>query len=396
MAFAVMPLHAQELSRQNVADILTPLALKNQFPRRVEVGANAGALHFDYTFDQELHREMADVYLRYQPDYACFVAMDARTGEILNLTSFLKENEDIDNLVLRADYPAASVFKFVTAAAALDSNKLSPASVIPYNGKSTSLYKSQVFRHKDNKWTRRPTFTEAFAKSINPVFGRVGARVLGEQLMTDYASRFGFDERIVSDINLPQSRVELAYEDEWELVEAGSGYTRDIRLGPVHAAQMMSTLFNEGRMVSPYFVNHVADQAGKVLYTAEPSLLDSQVIDSSTIEELKQLLRATVKSGSARRSFSDISRYRIYRGLEIGGKTGSLTGDSPKGRHDWFVGYASKDDRDIVFASLIVNKEKWTVRSAYVARQFIYHYFMQQRKQQQAQAEVATAATTGR
>ena len=73
--------------------------------------------------------------------------------------------------------------------------------------------------------------------------------------------------------------------------------------------------------------------------------------------------------------------------MEIGGKTGSLTGYSPKGRHDWFVGYAEKDGRKIAYASLIVNKEKWYVRSAYVARQFIYHYFTNLAKQPSTLAE---------
>ncbi len=377
---------AAELSRQDVADILTPYALNNQFPTTLNAGPVHGPVHFSYTFDKGLHGKMAKVYLQYQPDYACFIAMDAQTGEIINLTSFLKEREPIENLVLRADYPAASIFKFVTAAAALDSNKLSPTSVIPYNGKSTSLYRRQVFQHVDDKWTRRPSFTEAFARSINPVFGRVGARVLGEQTLSDYAQRFGFGASIQSDLNLPISKIHLGLQDEWELVEAASGYTREIRLSPVHAAQMMSSLFNEGRMVAPYFVDHVNRANGEQLYTATPQMLGAPVFDKTTVNELKSLLRATVASGSARKSFADRSRYRIYDGLEIGGKTGSLTGDSPKGRHDWFVGYASKDGRNIVFASLIVNKEKWVVRSAYVARQFIYYYFTQAQEELRAQA----------
>lgn len=48
------------------------------------------------------------------------------------------------------------------------------------------------------------------------------------------------------------------------------------------------------------------------------------------------------------------------------------------------MGYAEKNGKRVAFASLIVNKEKWYVRSAYVARQFIYHYFMQRQQQQLA------------
>jgi len=60
----------------------------------------------------------------------------------------------------------------------------------------------------------------------------------------------------------------------------------------------------------------------------------------------------------------------------VGGKTGSLTGYSPRGRHDWFVGYGeASDGRKIAYASLVINKEKWYVRSAMVARLFLQEFF---------------------
>ena len=43
---------------------------------------------------------------------------------------------------------------------------------------------------------------ESFAKSINPVFGRIGAQQLGADKLTDYANRFGFDTPLQSDLSL--------------------------------------------------------------------------------------------------------------------------------------------------------------------------------------------------
>ena len=59
----------------------------------------------------------------------------------------------------------------------------------------------------------------------------------------------------------------------------------------------------------------------------------------------------------------------------MGGKTGSLTGLTPRGKNDWFVGYAAQDERRIAFAALTVNKERWRVKSAYLARKVIEVYF---------------------
>jgi peptidoglycan glycosyltransferase len=367
-----------QLSKQAVADVITSHAKQNRFPstlvfKGVEGQDTQGLI--EYTFDDGVHKDMAAVYLKYQPDYACFVALDVETGAILNLTSFIKSDEQWENLVMRSDYPAASVFKIVTAAAGLDLGKVSPGTVLPFNGKSTSLYKSQVLRHKTTKWTRNPTLKESFAKSINSVFGRIGIYQLGAENLSRYATRFGFGESMNTDFNLPMSRVGLDLANQWQIAEAASGYTKDITLSPIHAAQMAAIVANEGKMVTPYMVRSITDTAGNEIYKARAIAVPEQVISQRSATALRSLMTETTRIGSARKSFQGLNRYKVYNNMEIGGKTGSLTGYSPKGRHDWFVGYAEKNGRKVAYASLIINKEKWYVRSAYVARQFIYNYF---------------------
>ncbi len=372
---------ADKLSRAAVAAVITEQAKQNRFPNKLEFSDGNGGSRtgiVNYTFDQKVHKDMADVYLKYQPDYACFVAIDVDSGAILNLTSFIKADEQWDNLVMRSDYPAASVFKMVTAAAGLDMGKLSPDTVIPFNGKSTSLYKKQVFNHKDNKWTRKPTLKESFAKSVNAVFGRIGVYEVGAENLNEYASKFGFGKSLKSDFRLPPSIVGLDFDSEWEIAEAASGYTKEIKLSPIHAAQMAAIVANDGKMITPYMVESVSKANGQTLYKAKSGLSNKQVISPESAKEMRSMMRETTRIGSARKSFQGLNRYKVYRDMEIGGKTGSLTGYSPKGRHDWFVGYAEKDGKRIAYASLIINKEKWYVRSAYVARQFIYHYFTEQ------------------
>jgi len=380
---------ASQLSTQSVADAVTGHAQKNRFPNKLKFidksGSETNGL-VEYTFDSAVHDAMADVYLRYQPDYACFVALDVETGAILNLTSFIKSDEAWDNLVMRSDYPAASVFKMITAAAGLDMGKVTSSTVLPFNGKSTSLYKKNVLKHKNNKWTRKPTLKESFAKSINTVFARLGIYQVGADELRSYAGRFGFGKDMDTDFNLPQSQINLDLTNEWEIAEAASGYTKDITLSPIHAAQMAAIVANDGRMVTPYMVESVKNGSGTYLYKAEPKLNPQQVISESSAKAMRSLMMETTRIGSARKSFQGLSKYKVYKGMEIGGKTGSLTGYSPKGRHDWFVGYAEKDGRKVAYASLIVNKEKWYVRSAYVARQFIYHYFTDIAEQQEQAA----------
>jgi len=372
------------LTKGDIADSLTQHALDNRFPSKLKFDKGEGVEqtgYIEYTFDPQVHKNMADVYLRYQPDYACFVAIDVETGAILNLTSFIKqEDQPLENLVMRSDYPAASVFKMITAAAGLDTGKITPSTVVPFNGKSTTLYKKQVLSHKDNQWTRRPTFKESFAKSVNPVFGQVGVFKLGAEELNSYAGRFGFDQVLQSDFNLSPSKVNLDFDSDFEIAEAASGYTVDITLSPIHAAQMAAIVANDGKMVTPYMVQNITDKKGKVIYQSQPASSSEEIISTKAAKDLRTLMQETTRIGSARNSFRGLNRYKVYKNMKIGGKTGSLTGYSPKGRHDWFVGYAEKNGHRVAYASLIINKEKWYVRSSYVARQFIYHYFTDRNK----------------
>jgi cell division protein FtsI/penicillin-binding protein 2 len=329
----------------------------------------------NYTLDASLHDALAAIYRRYRPDFGAFVAIDPESGAIRTLTSFIRGEEQLDNLSVRTAYPAASVFKIITATAAIDSGKATPTTVLPYNGKSTSLYKSQVLRHQDNRWTRYPELTEAFAKSINPVFARLGIYQVGAEGLRDYADRFGFDRVLFSDFDLSPSLVSLALDDEWQIAEVASGYTKDILISPVHAAAMAAAVVNGGKLMAPHIVESLVDGARKPLYQSEITKLQ-QIMKPATALALKKLMMATVLQGSARHSFTNYRKDPNLREVSVGGKTGSLTGYSPRGRHDWFVGYGeASDGRKIAYASLVINKEKWYVRSAMVARLFLQEFF---------------------
>jgi peptidoglycan glycosyltransferase len=367
----------QPVSREQVIERVAPLARAGAFPSAMEVdidGISINAL-VNYTLDASLHDALAAIYRRYRPDFGAFVAIDPESGAIRTLTSFIRGEEQLDNLSVRTAYPAASVFKIITATAAIDSGKATPTTVLPYNGKSTSLYKSQVLRHQDNRWTRYPELTEAFAKSINPVFARLGIYQVGAEGLRDYADRFGFDRVLFSDFDLSPSLVSLALDDEWQIAEVASGYTKDILISPVHAAAMAAAVVNGGKLMAPHIVESLVDGARKPLYQSEITKLQ-QIMKPATALALKKLMMATVLQGSARHSFTNYRKDPNLREVSVGGKTGSLTGYSPRGRHDWFVGYGeASDGRKIAYASLVINKEKWYVRSAMVARLFLQEFF---------------------
>ena len=366
------------LSREMVAKSLAPFAKGNEFPNVLELDSDQ-KISIEYTLDIDLHEHIASIYRAYKPDYATFVAIEPDTGKILSLTSYVKDEDYEDNFALGATYPAASLFKMVSAAAAIDTNKVSAKTVIPFNGKSTTLYKSQVLSHKDNKYTRRMPFSEAFARSSNPIFGRLGVEYLSSDLIFKYAKNMGFGGRLVQDLPVPASQVDMTLGEEWQRAEASSGFTKDINVSPVHAAAMAAAVVNDGKLLAPYVVEKAYDDNGETIYQGKKDVA-MQMFSKSTAATLKKMMQETTRIGSARKSFSSHRRYKAFTNAEFGGKTGSLSGLTPKGRYGWFVGYGERNGKKIAYASLVVYRDKWVVRPARVAFEVLNYVFKQSAK----------------
>lgn len=332
------------------------------------------SVNIQLTIDSDLQEHMEKLFLRYKPDYAAFVAIDASTGKVLALTDFSKTGHE-ENLALRSTFPAASIFKVVTSAAAIEEGGLDPHSRIPFNGSTTSLYKKNI-NFKVNRWTRFVSLENALARSINSVFGKIAAHGLGHQVMQRFANAFYFNSDINFDFDLDESHAEVP-EDMFGLAESGSGYTRQQTISPIHGAMIAASVINKGWMPKPYIVESVANAEGKILYQhvnkpSRPTML------ASTAERLAEMMEKTILIGTARKHYRDYRRHPVLSNLFIGGKTGSLTGYKPRGKYDWFVGFAQDEanpERKIAFASMIINGKFWRVKSSFLARQAVLQYF---------------------
>ena len=87
-------------------------------------------------------------------------------------------------------------------------------------------------------------------------------------------------------------------------------------------------------------------------------------------------MEQTIIGGTSRKSFRPLVRDRRFREIEMGGKTGHLTGDNPKGRVDWFIGYAVDDEnKKLAVAAITINKKFWTVKSSYIGQFMFRTYF---------------------
>lgn len=333
----------------------------------------------NYTLDTLSQDNMDSLLKTYKPDYAAFVAIDAQTGKILSLNSYQRDplDQNLGNITLRAIFPAASIFKIVTAAAAIDDTKLSPDTVFAFNGSSHTLYKRNVAETKINRWTRYMSMREAFAKSINTVFGKMGAFYVGPQSLSAYAYRFQFDREIGSDLPVEAGEsFKPSVNDKFEIAEAASGFNKESRMSPLQGSMIASAIINDGVIMEPYIVQSIVGADSPVpLYDAQSNPI-SIAIKPESARMMKQLMNETVMAGTSRKSFRKIFRRKeLFDLLEMGGKTGSLTATDPRAKVDWFIGYASYEGKKIAVAALTANKKYWTVKSSFLAASYFDFFF---------------------
>ena len=364
------------VEKEHVAESISSSIRANEYPEKVQfkIGEKMLDAVVRYNIEPEVKEYIDSLLQKYQPDYAAVVAIQPDTGRILALSSFVRGQESFGNLAVHSEFPAASIFKIITAAAAIDQGIANPKTTYQYNGKNTSLYKKNVLRHKKNKWTRETSLSYAFARSINTVFGRIGVFDVGGTRLAEYAEYFGFNKSFPLDISVESSKTRFDPANEWAIAEAASGYTNTTTISPLHAAMMVSAIVNDGVMIEPSLIEFAHHPDGPLLYESNQN--SYQTVESETAQNMRVLMRETVKKGSARKSFRGFFKGN-YAKLDVGGKTGSLSGNNPKGRTEWFVGYGDSGFDRVVIAAVVVNKEKWRVKPSYLARKIIEEYFKQ-------------------
>lgn len=310
---------------------------------------------------------------RGKPQRIALVVMDGGTGKIIAMTGFDLENPAA-NPCTASDYPAASIFKIITAAAAVQELGYTPNTPLYFNGNKYTLYKRQLKEVK-NKYTYKITFSRAFAESINPVFGKLGKNYLGKEKLDRYASAFGFNDTITSDLTF-ESGIFSADGSEYHLAELGSGFNTDTTISPVFGAMMVSAVLNSGTITLPRLVEHITDTNGEIIYKGEKKAY-KKAIAPKTAETMIQLMMKTVSRGTARKAFRRMDRDKVLSQLVIGGKTGSLYNKEHTVKYDWFTGFGKdKNTNKKVALSIVVGHRKYIgTRAATYAKLILQHYF---------------------
>lgn len=330
-------------------------------------------LQVQTTLDDSLQQHLLQILNPAHARYISLVALDPFSGRIKALVSFDRLN-NTRNTCVEALFPAASIFKIITAAGAVEAHGLGPDSELFFNGGKYTLYRSQLAAQR-NRHSNLISLADSFAESINPVFGKIGVRQLGRAGLEQFGEMFGFRQPIDFELPLPVSELILD-DDTYQWAEVASGFNRTTLITPLHGSMIVAAVVNGGVMMTPSIVEHITTASGQVLYRrAEPQKIT--VISAPTAQALKPMMAATVVSGTARNLFRGYRSDRILSQLELGGKTGSISNNERTARFDWYVGYGldAKQGIGLVVAAVVGHEEYIGKRAAEYARSAIRHYF---------------------
>lgn len=307
-----------------------------------------------------------------KPRYFGIVVMQPETGRILGMEGF-DDSENGSKACLGSLYPSASIFKIVTAAAAIEAKGFTPESVMLFHGNKYTLYKSQISDKRD-RYATKMTLGDSFAQSINPVFGKLGSNYLNKDTLYSYGSSFGFNKKFDFELPLESSFLEIS-DDKFHQAEIASGYNRDTKISPIHGAMMASAVINKGILPEPYIVEKVSDSTGNIVYQAS-NKIGEQVIRPDTADSLSRLMETTVSKGTGRKSFAGYEKDVVLKNLDMGGKTGSIDNPTHEVRFDWFIGFAKNDDGRKLALSIVVGHEKYIgTKASRYARMIFKRYF---------------------
>lgn len=329
--------------------------------------------HVVTTLDMPLQRFMIKNLNTANARYIGIVAIEPSTGRIISMVGFDRANP-LNNPCLDSIFPAASIFKIITAAAAVEKHGLNQGSSLSFTGGKHTLYKSQL-TDKYSKYAQNITLKDSFAQSVNPVFGKIGSHLLGKTAIEQYAAAFGFNHPIDFEAPIDASTLSVA-DSPYQLAEIASGYNRTTLISPLHGALIGAAILNKGAMIEPTVIDNISDQTGHVLYKSRIEPMQ-QVISPKSSDIMASMMEATVDSGTGRKAFKGHQKDSILSRLDIGGKTGSMDNETHEAHFDWFVGFAAdKASGKKVVVSVVVAHEKYIgTRSGYYARILMKQYF---------------------
>ena len=264
--------------------------------------------------------------------------------------------QPLNNRAIETVLPPGSTFKLVTAAAALESGKYQPDTMVP-GGASLDLpqtTKNLVNEGGGSCGGDKITLTRALQVSCNVSFGSVGLKV-GADAIRQQAEKFGFGQRYFDDLDDSLTRqAPSRFPDNPDAPQTALSAIGqfDVAATPLQMAMVAAGIANNGTVMKPYLVDQLRSNDLEVIEQGGPNgkgpeALTENAISAATARNLTDMMVAVVDNGTATNA--------QIPGVQVAGKTGTAQSAADRPPYAWFVSFAPADSPSVAVAVLVEN-----------------------------------------
>lgn len=251
------------------------------------------------------------------------------------------------NGCLNDTYEPGSTFKIVTAASALEHQKVTVEDVFSCPG--YRIVADRKIRCHQTRGHGTVTFTEGFMNSCNPVFMDVGARLGVEELYETF-EMLGLFEKTGVDLPGEASSIMHRAENVGAVELATISFGQSFQITPLQLLRAVSAIINGGTLVTPHLGMYVFNNATMQEMVFEYPLYEN-VIAKETSDTMKELLGLVVSEGTGKNG--------QVTGFSVGGKT-ATSQKLPRSERKYissYIGFSSVEDPKIIGIVLIDEPE---------------------------------------
>ncbi|HLB01204.1 MAG TPA: penicillin-binding protein [Bacteroidota bacterium] len=332
------------------------------YPRVDPVRGHSLVLTLDMWLQQVAESELEKGVRESDADGGIVVMLDPHTGEVLVMAQSPRINPADFGKVPKADqklravtdmFEPGSVFKLVTASAALEYGLISPErTFFAENG----IYNVPVPGRKNPRVIRDVhkygmlTFKEAMEFSSNIVMAKA-SNIIGDEKLYRMARDYGFGTK--TNIDYPgEIGGRLTKPVAWSaLTRQSVSYGYEVGATPIQIAAAYAAVANSGVLMRPYILKRQLDADSNVIAETSPQPV-RRVVSEETARIITSFLEGVVERGTA------VSAK--VEGVRIAGKTGTskrlVNGKYEGGEYTAsFVGYFPAERPRIVCLVMLDN-----------------------------------------
>ncbi|WP_460279783.1 penicillin-binding transpeptidase domain-containing protein [Clostridium sp. CTA-5] len=290
------------------------------------------------TIDKDMEEKIRGVLDKSEYSYLKNVGvtiMESSTGKIRALMQKDESASNVNLGIQEFGYEPGSIYKIITLGSALEMG------LVNMNDNFTCTGEICKGVHG------RLSVKDAFVKSCNDVFAKIGSLV-GYQKLMEFSEVQGLYGRV---LNLQgENKNETAGVKPKE--EAGMNNIsigQCMNVSPIQMLGAINTVINNGVYENPYLVEDILDKDDNII--KEFKTEEKKIYSEITSKLIKDAMKEVVIRGTGIKAYSS--------NLNIGGKTGSATSYDGN-THGWFAGYftvANKTYTMVVFIPDIGSKE---------------------------------------